>query len=446
MRTLVLYSFTEYTPRSIFFLEQGVFKSPLVTFSSVRREDERLAKVNLEEEYEEYDRFIFIEEERAVGPFLPLWYKGEKTWVDIFGGLLTDEIKLAGPIIKEAYPRNCLVTDRKGLETAMEKNLLRLEGPSLWKSFTSSIVEAGFSVGSLNEERKEGDPLFHPYETIFCDYVDGHYLHWHSLNRSLGGGLRDEERVLILYTFHEFDSNVQYFLERGYLDDPRVDFLFVVNDKGFQGELPGKTIIRDNVGHDFGAWQEGILHDDNHTKYDYFVFVNSSVRGPFVPPYCDKNWVEVFCGLFSPGVGVVGSTAAVSSAQEKLGTEDFLKLYVQSYAFALNRESLFLLRGGLFSQDFASMSKESLVCSAEENISHFLLSAGYTLQTLQSSYYNRDFLLFPHDYSREDFDPTRYRNHYYGMNLHPFEVLFLKNLRRNPFFSREVEYYTQLYL
>ena len=44
--------------------------------------------------------------------------------------------------------------------------------------------------------------------------------------------------------------------------------------------------------------------------FDYFIFLNSSVRGPFYPSYMPSNWqwTDAFVQLFRGDVGIVASS------------------------------------------------------------------------------------------------------------------------------------------
>ena len=67
-------------------------------------------------------------------------------------------------------------------------------------------------------------------------------------------------------------------------------------------------IIRKNIGLDFGGWSEGLLRDDYYKKFNRFIFINSSVMGPFVKITEKENWVELFCQKLTNNVVLVGST------------------------------------------------------------------------------------------------------------------------------------------
>lgn len=286
-RTLVFYYFREYNTFSSYFLEHGVFSSPEVTFASWGPcHDFRLNNVDIFREYTEYDRFIFLDDNVA-GPFVPLWYEG--TWVDIFTGLI-GECKLGSPVIKDGCCRDLLVTDRIGLEIGMSEQVLSFNLGELAEKFSRAITRKGHCIISLSPEKK----VYHPYEVVFSPGTPKQYFKWHSRSLKMRNSPRPlEGNTLVLYTFHEYNDNVEHFIRNGFVKKDNIDFLFIVNDPSFGRSLPGETLVRENIGKDFGAWKDGVLHNGNLNKYDKFVFLNCSVRGPFLPPYVEKSWVEV---------------------------------------------------------------------------------------------------------------------------------------------------------
>ena len=92
------------------------------------------------------------------------------------------------------------------------------------------------------------------------------------------------KKYVCMYAYYEKDrdyrSNLEYFLKNGILDN--VDYYFILNGK-CSVNIPEKSNIkvlkRENKGFDFGAWSYALSKIDD--EYDYYIFVNSSVKGPF---------------------------------------------------------------------------------------------------------------------------------------------------------------------
>lgn len=73
-------------------------------------------------------------------------------------------------------------------------------------------------------------------------------------------------KVLVLYVFHKFNDSVDHFLKHCIFRDENIDFLIIANDINFKFNLVNlpeyvMTMVRKNVGRDFGGWSEGLLKD-----------------------------------------------------------------------------------------------------------------------------------------------------------------------------------------
>lgn len=433
MRTLVVYSFHQVNSNLAFFRKKAISSQifPGERFVSLLcQPGEMQSKLSLINP-DNYDRYIFLSSSLC-GPFLPLWYTGAKTWMDVLTERLDKDHLLQCSFPPQSGLDMVYATNREGF-------LLGLEPFSLNKiqEFAQRVQDAGFQVSVTC---KDTSP--HPYEAIFVKDVNPMYPLWHDTSKVSKNHLEENSKILVCYTFHQYNDNVKYFIKHGYLKHDRIDFIFIVNGRiDNLPQLPGRVIQRENKGYDFGAWARAIYEDCNFEKYDYFVFANSSVRGPFLPAWCEQNWVEVYCSHLSSEIGLVGSS--VTASKEVKG-----KYFIQSYAYAMNRAALFfLLQKGFYNIDFAGMSKVQLIIHCEEQMSYILESTDMGIKPLHSSHHHRDFLISPFAESYDlCFNPAHLRNNYYGMHIHPFEFIFLKYNDNNQHQNQEVEYYTRLYL
>lgn len=94
-----------------------------------------------------------------------------------------------------------------------------------------------------------------------------------------------------------------------------------------------KTMRRNNIGYDFGGWSDALLTNELYTNYENFVFVNSSVVGPFTPGYFTDNWVNAYINGLKGNIKLFGST--INTIRDPLH-----KSHIQSYIFAMNKETL----------------------------------------------------------------------------------------------------------
>ena len=169
--------------------------------------------------------------------------------------------------------------------------------------------------------------------------------------------------TLVVYIFSftdlEYQENLYYFLEHGVRADDGVDYLIVMqegNSTMGATELPSvpdnvRIVTHPNGCFDWGTFgwaiQSGAV---DARRYRYILFVNSSVRGPFLPPYWppELHWTEVFTSRLSDSVKLVGSTISCEGAWKGgvLTGEFRQNPHVQSYVVAMDQVGFFLLVGG----------------------------------------------------------------------------------------------------
>ena len=124
------------------------------------------------------------------------------------------------------------------------------------------------------------------------------------------------KKYCILYSYFETNyskKNLYFFIKKGVVFNNDVFFVFLINNHKCSVKIPIqnniKIIRRNNIGHDFGSWKHG-LKSINMNIFDYFIFMNDAVLGPFLPRYIPKNikWYYMFCNLISNKVKLSGLT------------------------------------------------------------------------------------------------------------------------------------------
>lgn len=138
-------------------------------------------------------------------------------------------------------------------------------------------------------------------------------------------------KTLVLFVFHQVNNRVINFINKCIFEDEGTDFVMISNDMNNVFEVPHyvKKIFRENVGFDFGGWSYALFLNDLYKNYDKFIFVNSSVIGPFAN---EKKWTDYYLDGLDDDVKLFGSTINCS-----------IFPHVQSYIFAMGRECLDLL-------------------------------------------------------------------------------------------------------
>lgn len=109
----------------------------------------------------------------------------------------------------------------------------------------------------------------------------------------------ETDRPLITYVYSESQEarrNLAFFIAHGL--HAEADFVFIFNGVtdaiSLVPEMTGvRSIQRDNTCYDLGSHAEVLLKGDLWRRYDRFILMNASVRGPFMPAWADGLcWTE----------------------------------------------------------------------------------------------------------------------------------------------------------
>jgi hypothetical protein len=234
-------------------------------------------------------------------------------------------------------------------------------------------------------------------------------------------------KTLVVYVFHQLNDRVNKFFEVIFKDD-NIDFLVVCNSQSIKLSLPDyiKVLYRENIGYDFGGWSDGILTNDLYKQYDKFIFVNSSVIGPFLPSYYKGKWTDVYIdGLKNDGpkndgikndVKLFGSTINCCFSVYGPKMIDAVKeSHVQSYIFSMDREALdYLIENEIFTKKRYITDFVELVIKREFRMSRLIIEKGWNIGCLMDNYQGIDFtfktinkqieylgdVMLPHNYNK----------------------------------------------
>lgn len=201
-------------------------------------------------------------------------------------------------------------------------------------------------------------------------------------------------KLLVSYVFHIYNNRVKYFFDRCIYESPDVDFLIICNDTTihFENRLPAfsniKILKRDNIGFDFGGWSDGILINDLYKNYNYFIFCNSSIVGPFLKPNFEGKWTDIYIeGLMKNNCKLFGSTINTLKIPHVFS-------HIQSYIFSMNLETLeLLIEEEIFTMRKYCKSIIDAVISKEILMSRKILDNGWNIGCLLPIYKDVDFTL-----------------------------------------------------
>ena len=244
-------------------------------------------------------------------------------------------------------------------------------------------------------------------------------------------------KTLILYVFHEFNNRVQYFIENGIFQSDEYTFLFIINDNECNHSIYNlpeyvKILKRDNIGFDFGGWSDGLLIGDLYKNYDYFIFINSSCIGPFLPSYYNGNWCDIFINNITDDIKLFGTT--INNANYDIinrisDIDPINNSHVQSWAFCTDKLTLeFLIEKKIFSNTFEKTHIDA-INNREIPMSREIIKNGWNIGSLMLHYHNVDFRFKdkqPLEYNKIFLGDVVYNNCYFNSNLHPYEVIFIK--------------------
>ncbi len=306
---------------------------------------------------------------------------------------------------------------------------------------------------------KKSNPFyydFHPFETLFLSVSDKAYEKAIDMYSKWSMNIPTEyfrisvtmrNRVLIVYAYYEktqqYRDNLEYFLQKTVYREPASslnDYVIVVNgDSNISFARCDNLFVihRENSCFDFGSWGIGLRL--RTTKHKYFIFLNGSVRGPFLPSYFHSDWTSAFTVSLTNETPIVGLSVNCPDGKGRLLP------HIMTMFFVLSRMSLELvLNASLF--DCADSYEEAV--EREGLLSTILFQNGFNLRTTQAKYWNvnwpavyHQFRVSPKDVVSKvnnrgfttcegiDLDVFYENGWYSGMTAHPIEFGFFKTTR-----------------
>lgn len=245
--------------------------------------------------------------------------------------------------------------------------------------------------------------------------------------------------------FHYFErnefykDNLIYFLTVGYLEN--VDFYIVICGDCSVKNLPKKEnifyVYAENKNFDFGGHVAGINYmiSQGHS-YENFIFINSSVRGPFINFSYKNPWINIFLDQFSNKTHLVGSsinipvneTPEVRRFKELFSFSNSSYAHIQTMAYAMTRKAFNFLMSINFFDASIAFSRIDVICRYEIRLSQEILKHGWNIGCFLPEYNVIDYLAPEIDKSsvlggREG---AIDKGVYFGRTLNPMETLFIK--------------------
>jgi hypothetical protein len=244
---------------------------------------------------------------------------------------------------------------------------------------------------------------------------------------------------LVIYAYYETSSsrlNIVHFIRHGL--HAYVDFLFIINgDSNVDELLPQnisniRVVRHNNYCYDLGTVGEVLRADDHKLvkTYKRFIFMNGSVRGPYLPTYVDGCWSDMFFKKISDEVKLVGTTF------------NFWAGHIQSMVLATDTIGIKILLAGngttdsTIETDKKYINKdhgnpESLIglngcpdskfraVSTEISLTHLIRRAGYQIAVQMTS----ATAIQTKEHNASYYAPY---NDYNLASVHPYEIIFIK--------------------
>jgi lipopolysaccharide biosynthesis protein len=234
-------------------------------------------------------------------------------------------------------------------------------------------------------------------------------------------------KLLVLYVFHDYNNRVDHFINNCIFDDPNVDFILISNNKNNRCNVPDnvKTLFRDNIGYDFGGWSDALLTDNLYANYDNFIFVNSSVIGPFIPSYYRNKWTDIYINELQNNIKLFGST--INTCKDPMN-----KAHVQSYIFSMDKITLeYLIKCEIFSTTNYAKTFNDAINQKEILMSRKIIENNWNIGCLMDYYKNVDFTFkskMPEEYNIKFLDDVMFKE-YKNILWNEYQLVFIKGNR-----------------
>jgi hypothetical protein len=237
-------------------------------------------------------------------------------------------------------------------------------------------------------------------------------------------------KLLVLYVFHKMNDRVNHFIKNCIFFDKNIDFIIISNGQNNKFDVPPyvKTLFRDNIGFDNGGWSDALLTNNLYKNYDKFIFVNSSVIGPFLPSDYKGRWTDIYINGLKGDVKLFGSTINTSRCP-------LSRTHLQSYIFSMDKITLeFLIKCEIFSMTNYAKNFNEAIFQKEVLMSRKIIENNWNIGSLLSYYKDVDFRNKKHQY--KDFKKCckygclmqhRYKDKLWTLQ----ELVFIKGNRLN---------------
>eukprot|EP00026_Physarum_polycephalum_P013102 Phypoly_transcript_13472.p1 GENE.Phypoly_transcript_13472~~Phypoly_transcript_13472.p1 ORF type:complete len:337 (+),score=31.49 Phypoly_transcript_13472:29-1039(+) len=246
--------------------------------------------------------------------------------------------------------------------------------------------------------------------------------------------------TLVIYVFAETSdikiSNFQFFLQHGLCEDcSNLDIAIIINGNHTQ-KIPDHKNIKvyrreNNKPHcgDFGAWEflfEILVKEKKLKRYKRIMFINDTVRGPFINPNFlvmfsqDFHFTDLFSAAITEDTRYIGSYIHCGNL-DPVAVVGFS--HVQTMSFMLDDVALELSRPLMTCYE----SHSDTITYGEIGLSKNLIKNNINIGTMMYAYKGIDFRC--NDQLRHRCNDLKYAvfpDNYFEISVNPMEVVFIK--------------------
>lgn len=253
------------------------------------------------------------------------------------------------------------------------------------------------------------------------------------------------ERSLVCYCYKEDPDaklNLEFFVKHGVCDSPLVQYIFIINNKECSVEFPKQSNltvwIREENEYDVISYKHVFAEfsQESLKDYSYYFFLNSSCRGPFLPPYLNlnsgSNFVWLF--LFQQMLKTYDLVAPIVEFPFNIiGQEKERVPFVHSYMFAVNGKGFESMQQTLRNHTGTTAGDG---IELERKIGRDIILSGGKVKSLLTRFTHitiTDKANWIDSLWRPNGGQTCYEipGNYFGIDVNPYEILFVKVIRRS---------------
>lgn len=232
-------------------------------------------------------------------------------------------------------------------------------------------------------------------------------------------------KIVVIYAYHckanstREIENLRFLLNHGNMS--AVSMILVSNGSDIPNFVPQSiyTLKRENKGYDFEAWYHGLQLARTIRKFDKFVFLNSSCKGPYLPRWfgvSNMHWTECFTRLIDDKTKLVGLTINNQGVRGKPAIP--YATHVQSMMWATDVIGIELLLKNKILEDNNTRSIADTIIEKEIGMSRLFIDESFNIVSLGMS-----------DYVNSTHGDIHHNGRWFENTLNPLETIFYKNNR-----------------